>query len=1156
MSNSLPSTNNSLTQFLQQLLRIQKNSMEIVGKLNDVTISNAQTIVIEQESQDGTVKTYEVPSIGFLKNQISRLDTNFNTLSGLDGGDVTVRMPDGSFKKIVQSTLFKTPSTIGQLLVPSKFNRKNNWFFESFLNPLLYVSFDITQYVEYNTQQVFYKRLIVNCDTDEKKTYFDQSLKGRNDISYDTLLSDLFNRQISYFVDEDIANLPVSIPRYGGSFDVISYTDETVPVTQPNGTIINSKVRKFFLNTLKYTDNLQNFKDTLILKPGDKLDVGQATKYEVVTVDTSTNSIVLKMTSGTETIPIGSGVLRISMEAFAIKEVQINIGFDERQVLFIKAIDKDTNITTRDFSPGVGIFTNELVIDVPAGQVTLEKFYKEEVMDFGASILTLAKEGAIPAIYGEKPDPPRLVDSNFKVVLLNSQKFDTDVIDNLKKKISQKNTVATEITQLESSIEKKKQELNISKFNSDAEKRGVQNQLESLIREKTSKSNLYASIIKDLSTTAKNLPPELANPKYRTRGFFPIPQAKPSVKTLDQEVIAFIISYRYLKNDGTAPGTDQLDFRDNNGETVRGYFSNWNEFETKIRQKVYDPALGIYVWKKENVQDADAININQIDIPITSGERVEIRVKSLSEAGWPTNPLESDWSTSIVIPFPDNLSADEEILTSLNASLSEETRVNFNQDLAARGLDLHLSTSFVQKDKYYAHPSDSISSGFFDSAGNSIDLYNKLKELDTRIAELKATIEKAKGKLQVYIVDPSGEKYLVSNNSLVDLFAGYYSNVVAALPAANQKGAIVTSIYKLLIENVAVSTLQLASSFPGGLDEGLPISLGNFDADYAKRRYDIVPITLSSLQADKTANSKAFQISPFQSAQQLSQYIYSRYTDIGLKTAIYGSLSGSGGPIQNNTLYPVLTGTVASSFIWDGTYTGTSPSAVPDGSGFESPFAIHTLHPDINTGVGATIGDLNFPIGASSASPAVYPKILQAAFFNKDTADPNGLIQAQYYPTDLTGLTAQERYPIKLGFYANDRYLIGSDTCGSYLYLAPAGYADLLVDGTDYRATRNIEFGEANQIVIPIIYQFRMTDFFGSGINGTGRIGGYAVQPKNLVYTKKIGIDINVKEETLFSFDVQITSKYKVDSPSQTAISPAKNTKLSPKQTESLKKIF
>ena len=82
-------------------------------------------------------------------------------------------------------------------------------------------------------------------------------------------------------------------------------------ITLGNETTIEEKVRKYQLNTLKYTDNLQNFKNTEILKPGDSLEVGQSTRYQITTVDNSNNLIVVKMTSGTESIPAGTDVLRV-----------------------------------------------------------------------------------------------------------------------------------------------------------------------------------------------------------------------------------------------------------------------------------------------------------------------------------------------------------------------------------------------------------------------------------------------------------------------------------------------------------------------------------------------------------------------------------------------------------------------------------------------------------------------------------------------------------------------------------------------------------------------------------------------------------------------------------------------------------------------------
>jgi hypothetical protein len=66
-----------------------------------------------------------------------------------------------------------------------------------------------------------------------------------------------------------------------------------------------------------------------------------------------------------------------------------------------------------------------------------------------------------------------------------------------------------------------------------------------------------------------------------------------------------------------------------------------------------------------------------------------------------------------------------------------------------------------------------------------------------------------------------------------------------------------------------------------------------------------------------------------------------------------------------------------------------------------------------------------------------------------------------------------------------------------------------------------------------------MTDYAGDNTGtGTGFIGGYDstpgwTPPTQLNYTKKIGIDIYVKDTTVFSFDVQVSATYKRESLAQ-----------------------
>jgi len=218
--------------------------------------------------------------------------------------------------------------------------------------------------------------------------------------------------------------------------------------------------------------------------------------------------------------------------------------------------------------------------------------------------------------------------------------------------------------------------------------------------------------------------------------------------------------------------------------------------------------------------------------------------------------------------------------------------------------------------------------------------------------------------------------------------------------------------------------------------------------------------------------------------------------------------------------------------VWNGNYSGTAPS----GSGMVTDFCVHVDHPSINDGNAYSISTLNTP--AFMSTQAVYPTFVHAYAFERDSSVSDAIKQARYC---LPGATAGDpnSYPVKLGFYNNDKYLIGKKTCGSYLFLAPASYADILVNGTDYRSVRTVEFGDDFAIEIPVVFQFRMTDYYGTSNTGTGKLGGVD-NLINLTYVKKMGLDISVKDESTFSFDLQVSAKYKTDTPSQTSAKPVK----------------
>ena len=139
------------------------------------------------------------------------------------------------------------------------------------------------------------------------------------------------------------------------------------------------------------------------------------------------------------------------------------------------------------------------------------------------------------------------------------------------------------------------------------------------------------------------------------------------------------------------------------------------------------------------------------------------------------------------------------------------------QELERLGLNKHLESQIRDVDVYYPHAAKDIASGFKDSNGRIINMYDFILSLKNELTAVKESINRSKGILEIYMLIGNSRQriYSASNETYNIQLENYMTNTKIGL-ASNPVSSI-TRTYKNEVIKISDYTLQLRNASENAL---------------------------------------------------------------------------------------------------------------------------------------------------------------------------------------------------------------------------------------------------------------------------------------------------------------------------------------------------
>ena len=855
----MPTINANVADYLTQIESLTKTNLQILKTINDSFFTKKSHLISEIDDSK-----YVIPSFLSLENRINMLQDNFENLVKAPETCEAYFNFDGNTRAIEVRKYSHVPDSVSLPLVNS-FNTEQNNIFKDFLTPVPYINLDLptlpNDIVEVNVKKIVAKspaaQNMFKSKLEQVETYKDANGNDATRTVYKLSANETYGN-IYKILDNLVSN--VDYTEYDAVYKLPTIQNigtGTYVIENVLSDTINEDLEE--LVTLKINSALtyKLFNDTIEkpLQVGDELLNFDGTGKVVITnISPALNTITVKIVNGeylnfvgTESYDTNNGTdihdlskLRFHMSVDYTSNKYIKVPLEEDQYIFVAVAPINSRMNTQA-SWGTGIVVN--AHGLMNNNNSFLTYYNQNVRNIGdtlfeitsmnSSLLSALPQSTFENLTSFKPS---LNVDSLSVMHINKHLNNSVPVENIRNAYAQKKNSEAVLSDIQIKINDINDRLSSITFD---DVTGMRDTLTMQLSKLTAQKNELLTAINNsiniitLNANSSEVPIEGA--KYRIRGFYKSNESVDGIH-INDHVIGIKVQYRY-KNVNAHVG-NAVSINDGDENFI---YSDWNDMLSYNKSKIARCIDGNYSYHfEESNENKNEPSYNQIDIPISQGETVDVRVKLIYDYAYPYIQMQSDWSNIVNVKFPDEFCKDISVLSIIEENNNDIEHNRFTNILTDNGVFTHIGDSVTDQTTIYYHKPDNIASGFYTDERRIIPLKDKLMSMVNDIALLKSELLGHDEACKVFLSVGENNMEVISGTDNILQLTAYNEFITNDNSGATNsffdgvysfdKG-IVSVMLNLSIQNTSDRAIKLYSVFPGNRN----VKLNNASARYAKK---------------------------------------------------------------------------------------------------------------------------------------------------------------------------------------------------------------------------------------------------------------------------------------------------------------------------------